>query len=145
MEHRAQVAPLLLLGAVGDDRRAEHADADDVEDAGHARARDLLADDDLLDGAETLAADVDRPGDAGQAALGELALPAPAGVDVGVLLGCMLGGTTPQPGRPGSIPEGRPAAASRSLSVHQREGHRLAEGQRATLGEAGCEAVVPEP
>ena len=49
VEHRREVARLLLLGAVGDDRRPEHADADDVEDAGHARPRDLLADDDLLD------------------------------------------------------------------------------------------------
>ena len=54
---------------------------------GTPRARDLLADDDLLDRAQPLAADVDRPGDAGQAALGQLALPAPAGVDVGVVLG----------------------------------------------------------
>ena len=83
----AEVAALLLLGAVGDDRRPEHADADDVEDAGHAGPRDLLADDDLLDRPLALAADVDRPGDAGEAALGELALPAPARVDVRVVLG----------------------------------------------------------
>ena len=38
VEHRAEVARLLLVAAVGDDRRAEHADADDVEDA-RARAR----------------------------------------------------------------------------------------------------------
>ena len=34
----AEVAALLLVGAVGDDRRAEHADADRVEDARHAGA-----------------------------------------------------------------------------------------------------------
>ncbi len=54
---------------------------------GHARPRDLLADDDLLDRPLSLAADVDRPGDAREAALGELALPAPARVDVRVVLG----------------------------------------------------------
>ena len=37
VEHRPGVARLLLLGAVGDDRRPEHADADHVEDPGHAR------------------------------------------------------------------------------------------------------------
>ena len=39
VEHRREVALLLLLGAVGDDRRAEHADADRIEDSGDARAR----------------------------------------------------------------------------------------------------------
>ena len=38
VQHRAEVARLLLVGAVGDDRRAEHADADRVEDPGHFRA-----------------------------------------------------------------------------------------------------------
>ena len=37
VQHRPEVALLLLLGAVGDDRRAEHADADRVEDPRHAR------------------------------------------------------------------------------------------------------------
>ena len=37
VEHRAEVAALLLLRAVGDQARAEHADADHVEDPGHAR------------------------------------------------------------------------------------------------------------
>ena len=37
VQHRPEVARLLLVGAVGDDRRAEHADADRVEDAGHFR------------------------------------------------------------------------------------------------------------
>jgi hypothetical protein len=37
-QHRAEVALLLLLVAVRDQRRAEHADADDVEDPGHAGA-----------------------------------------------------------------------------------------------------------
>src|SRR5205823_1561643 len=56
-------------------------------DVWHACSRDLLADDDLLDRPLALAADVDRPGDAGQAVLGEPALPAPARVDVRVVLG----------------------------------------------------------
>ena len=75
VEHRAEVARLLLVAAVGDQARAEHADADDVEDARDAGAAELLVDDDLLDRAQTLAAELLRPGDAGQPALGELALP----------------------------------------------------------------------
>ena len=51
-QHRPEVALLLLLRAVRDQRRAEHADADDVEDPGHAGAADLLVDDDLLERAE---------------------------------------------------------------------------------------------
>jgi hypothetical protein len=82
VQHRRQVAALLLVAAVGDDRRAEHADADDVEDAGDARLADLLLGDDLLDRPESLAADLGRPGHPGQASLGELALPRAAGVEV---------------------------------------------------------------
>ena len=72
-EHRAEVALLLLLGAVRDERRPEHPDADDVEDPRHAGAADLLVDDDLLERAEAGAAVLGGPGDGGQAALGELA------------------------------------------------------------------------
>ena len=49
VEHRPEIARLLGIGAMGDDRRPEHADADRIEDAGHARAADLLAADHLLD------------------------------------------------------------------------------------------------
>ena len=63
VEHRAEVALLLLLVAVRDQRRAEHADADDVEDPGHAGAADLLVDDDLVERAEALAAVLGRPRD----------------------------------------------------------------------------------
>ena len=76
------MALLLLLVAVRDQRRAEHADADDVEDPRHAGAPDLLVDDDLVERAEALPAVVRGPGDGGEAALGELALPRAAGVDV---------------------------------------------------------------
>ena len=81
-QHRAEVAVLLVLVAVRDQRRAEHADADDVEDPRHAGAPDLLVDDDLVERAEALPAVVRGPGDGGEAALGELALPLAAGVDV---------------------------------------------------------------
>ncbi len=86
VEHRPEVAGLLLLRAVGDDRGAEHADADRVEDAGHFRARDLLVADDLLDRTETLPAEVLGPGHAREPALGELALPRAARGDDLVLV-----------------------------------------------------------
>ena len=82
VEHRAEVALLLLLVAVRDQRRAEHADADDVEDPGHARAADLLVHDDLVERAEALAAVLGRPRDGGQPALGELVLPLAARRDI---------------------------------------------------------------
>jgi hypothetical protein len=87
VEHRPQVTGLLLLAAVGDQARAEHADADHVEDPGDARLGDLLVGDDLLDRAQALAAEVLGPGDAGQAALRELPLPGAPGVDVGAVVG----------------------------------------------------------
>jgi hypothetical protein len=61
VEHRAQVAGLLLVRAVRDEARPEHPDADDVEDPGHAAPADLLVDDDLLDRPEALAADLLGP------------------------------------------------------------------------------------
>ena len=66
-EHRAEVALLLLLGPVRDQRRAEHAHADDVEDPRHAGAADLLVDDHLLERAEPGAAVVRGPRHRGQA------------------------------------------------------------------------------
>ena len=97
VQHRAEVARLLLLVAVGDDRRAEHADADRVEDPGHFRLGDLLVADHLLDRPEALAAVLLRPGHAREAALGELALPgAPRGDDLGLVLE-----------RPGPVQDGR--------------------------------------
>ena len=53
---------------------------------GTPRAADLLVDDDLLDRAEALAAELLRPGDAGEAGLGELALPGAARGDDLVLV-----------------------------------------------------------
>ena len=58
VEHRAQVAALLLLGAVRDQARPEHPDPDHVEDPGHLRPRDLLVDRDLLDRPQSAAADL---------------------------------------------------------------------------------------
>src|SRR6185436_15890903 len=89
---RAEVARLLRVGPVGDERRAEHAYADRVQDPGDPRGRDLLVDDDVLDRPEALAAVILRPRHAGQSALGELALPAPARGDVGLVLIAARGG-----------------------------------------------------
>ena len=87
MQHRTEIAPLLALVAVGDDRRAEHANADRVEDPGHFRLADLLVADHLLDRAETLPAVLLGPGHAREAALRELALPgAPRGDDLVLVL-----------------------------------------------------------
>ena len=85
-QHRPEVALLLLLGAVRDQRRAEHPDADDVEDAGHPGAADLLVDDHLLERAEAGAAVLRRPGDGGEAALGQAPLPCAPGRDVLVVV-----------------------------------------------------------
>jgi hypothetical protein len=80
------VALLLLLRAVSDQRRAEHAHADDVEDPRHAGAADLLVDDDLLERPQAGAAVLGGPRDGGEPALGQLLLPRPAGRDgLGVL------------------------------------------------------------
>src|SRR5207302_4858427 len=75
VEHRAEVAPLLLVGAVGDDRRPEHPDADRVEDPRHFRARYLLVADDLVDRAEPLASVLLGPGDARERTLRKPSLP----------------------------------------------------------------------
>jgi hypothetical protein len=74
-QHRPEVALLLLLGTVRDQRRPEHPHADDVEDPGHARAPDLLVDDHLLQRAEPGAAVLGGPRDGREAALGEPSLP----------------------------------------------------------------------
>jgi hypothetical protein len=90
VQQRRQVARLLLVLAVGDDRRPEHSDADRVEDAGHFRARDLLVADHLVDRAEALAAVLLRPRQPGEPALGELALPdAPGGDYLLLVLQCV--------------------------------------------------------
>ena len=47
-EERREVAPLLLLGAVRDDRRAGHADADDADVRRRLGARELLEEDRLV-------------------------------------------------------------------------------------------------
>jgi hypothetical protein len=102
VEHRAQVALLLLLVAVGDDRRTQHAHTDRVEDPRNLRAPDLLVANDLLDRSEALPAILLGPGHAGQAALCELALPnAPGGDDLVLVGGARIG--APQDGRFGGV------------------------------------------
>ena len=94
-EHRAEVALLLVLGAVRDQRRPEHPHADDVEDPGHAGAPDLLVDHDLLERPEAGAAVLGGPRHRGQAALGELALPRAPGGDRGLVVA--RGSRAPRP------------------------------------------------
>ncbi len=106
VQHRAEVARLLGVGPVADERRAEHAHADRVEDPGHAGGRDLLVDDDVLDRPEAPAAVLGRPRDAGEAALGQRALPAAPRGDVRAVLvaaarGRRLGAVLGQPGAHG--------------------------------------------
>ena len=90
-QHRAEVALLLVLAAVRDQRRPEHPHADDVEDPGHAGAADLLVDDDLLERAEAGAAVLGRPRHGGEPGLGEAALPGAAGGDGVLVVGAALG------------------------------------------------------
>ena len=77
---------LLLLGAVGDDRRAHHADRLGEHAGGHVVVALLLEEDALLQAGEAPAAVLDRPGQAGPAVLGLGALPVAAGLDVGLLV-----------------------------------------------------------
>ncbi len=115
-QHRAEVALLLLLAAVRDQRRPEHPHADDVEDPGHAGAPDLLVDDDLLERPEAGAAVLGGPGDGGEARLGEPALPVAAGGHGVVVV--RAGGRAPRrrapPARRGRWRGTRPAPACRS-------------------------------
>src|SRR2546429_180213 len=79
VDNGAEVALLLPRGPVGDDRRPDHPDADRVEDPRNASRFDLLVDDHLLERPPPLAAVLRRPGRAGVAGLGQLALPGPVG------------------------------------------------------------------
>src|SRR5262249_56752787 len=81
VQHRPQIARLLLVAAVGDDRRPEHPHTDRVQDPRHSRPADLLVADDLLDRPESLPAELLGPGHTREATFGELALPRPAGGD----------------------------------------------------------------
>jgi hypothetical protein len=108
---------------VGDDRRAEHVDADHVEDPRDAGAGDLLVDDHLLDRAEALAADLGGPGHPGEAALGQPALPAAPRQDVGVVLGAgpraaRLGGLVAVLAQPRAHPLAIGGLLGRVVEVH---------------------------
>ena len=56
------VAPALLVRAEAQQRRPEHVEADDVDELRGAGGRELLVDDDLLDGRPPAAAEGLRPG-----------------------------------------------------------------------------------
>ena len=81
-EHRRKEPPLLLLGAVGEERGAHHADGDGEHAVGHAEARLLLVEDGALDRATAAAAVLARPGDAGPSPAGQHALPLAAALHV---------------------------------------------------------------
>ncbi len=85
-DDRRQEAPLLLVGAEGDDGRAEQSLADVTEAAGSAGARVLLVEDHLLHQRRAAAAVLARPADAGPAARRELLLPGAPLVDQRVLV-----------------------------------------------------------
>ena len=77
-EDRLQVAALLLVAAVGDDRRAAHGQAQDVGGARRLGADELLVVDRLLDQRRAAPAVLGRPRHAGPAPVVQLALPGAA-------------------------------------------------------------------
>src|SRR5690606_10251362 len=81
-QHGVEEALLLLLGAVGDDRRARHADADGEHAGVHVVAALFLVEDALLDAGAPAAAVLLRPRDAGPAVVVLDALPRFALADV---------------------------------------------------------------
>lgn len=83
LEHGRQVAVLLLVAAVGDDRRAELADRDVVDDRRAPGSGQLGVGDHLLGGTEPGTTELRGPGDADEAGLRELRLPLPIGGGVG--------------------------------------------------------------
>src|SRR6266571_4498161 len=74
-EDLRRVPPLLLVRAPGDDRRARHADAEDVQDGRRLRERHLLLEDHLLHEREPGAPGLLRPREPDEAVVVELALP----------------------------------------------------------------------
>jgi hypothetical protein len=85
-EHLGRVALLLLLGAVGVDGGAGHADGENVEDGRRLGQGHLLLKDHLLHEREAAAAGLLGPGQADEAGLVHLALPLPEKV-VGLFAG----------------------------------------------------------
>jgi hypothetical protein len=84
--HLAQVAALLRLRAVGEDRGPEHAVADRVEARRRVEARLFLIPDHLLHAAEVLAAELLRPAETCPALIELLGLPRLRARDHGVVL-----------------------------------------------------------
>ena len=124
-EHLGGIAPLLLLGPVGDDGGARHADGQDVEDRRGLHQRHLLVEDQFLHEGEPPPPVLLGPGEPHEAGIVELALP-PAEEVVGVrprnvgarpdCLDPVLREVHLQPG-PNLVPEGH-------LLGGQREIHR---------------------
>ncbi len=81
-EDRRQVARLLLVGAQRDDGRADEREADGADELRGVGARQLLLKDGLLHQRRAAPAESLRPGDAGPAAVIELALPRAQILDV---------------------------------------------------------------
>ena len=106
-EDRLEEALLLLLGAVGDDHRAAHHQAEHVGRRRRLRARHLLAEDRLLDQGRAASAVLLRPRDPRPAGLVHLALPVAAELELGLLAvglrardGCPRARREPRRGRP---------------------------------------------
>src|SRR5262249_34942081 len=76
-----QEASLLLVGAVGDDRRSGNADAEGPDHLGRPHAGHLLDVPDLLGNAGIAPAELPRPVDADPPGVGELLLPPPQATD----------------------------------------------------------------
>ena len=139
-QDRRQVALLLLVGAVGDDGRAAHGQAEHVGHRGRARARQLLVEDRLLDLRGAGAAVLGRPVQARPAAVVQRPLPGLAelellGVGVRLAAGVVLlypaaDGVTEltldrrqaQVHGPGTLPPPRAARAGAARPARRRPG-----------------------
>src|SRR5262245_21510355 len=147
-EHGRDEAPALRLAAVVNERRAEEADAEDVQDGRRVGARQLRLEDRLLDLGGAPASPLLRPSHAEVAALVQLALPSTAELYQGIL----GGGGVAQLLAPGTA-QARLQPAAQLLLEGERLGRQL-EVHRGCLGPlpAACQragvrtvASVPRP